>query len=244
MIAPSRSRLSYRDRRSHQKQRFRHVGVALAAVAVYLAVTHLAAAPYRVDSVSLEPTFPPGTRLLVHGYLIRSKDGGLSNPPSRGDVVAIKPPYVAEDGWGRKILNPLVRLVTFQKASLGAGRREGWENPVAFKRVIGIPGDTVHIIDSVAYVRPAGETYFLSEFETSGRGYDITVPQSPEGWTDSLPLSGAMADLTLGPGQYFVLGDNRGASNDSRYWGPLSERDVRGRVLAPYWPLRILGKPR
>lgn len=244
MITSSRSRLSYKDRRSHQKQRFRFVGVVLLVILVYLLFATLAAEPWVLTTDSMKPGYPSGSRVLVHPYWLRNSEGYLTRPPQRGDLVAIKPPYIREESWYYKVLNPIVRMVTFQKVNLGPALKEEWENDRLFKRVIGIPGDTVRLEGSVAYVKGRGDEFFISEFEMSGIGYDLQIPALPEGWTSDLPLSGDMKPVLLGEGEYFVLGDNRDASNDSRYWGPVQARDIRGKAFFSYWPLRSFGKPR
>ncbi len=85
------------------------------------------------------------------------------------------------------------------------------------KRVIGVPGDTVTIsgggVVTVAGVR-------LSEPYIN----DMTNIYGPETWT-------------LTAGQYFVMGDNRGDSSDSRDWGPVPQTDIIGKAEFVYWPL-------
>ena len=87
------------------------------------------------------------------------------------------------------------------------------------KRVIGLPGDTVEGIDGVVYVNgePLEENYL------------------PEGTrTDDLPPT------TVPPDTVFVMGDNRGASKDSRYFGVIPQDDIVGRVFLRMWPLSRL----
>ena len=67
--------------------------------------------------------------------------------------------------------------------------------------------------------------------------YDIQVKNPPEGWKDTYPLSGSLAPLALQPGEYFILGDNRALSNDSRSWGPISEERILGKAVFKYWPI-------
>ena len=83
------------------------------------------------------------------------------------------------------------------------------------KRVIGLPGDEIDIEDGMVFVN--------DEAVEDGR------TTRPRGSTDF--------PLTVPEGGFFVLGDNRGASNDSRSWGFVNSEDIVGRVLARYWPL-------
>lgn len=85
------------------------------------------------------------------------------------------------------------------------------------KRVIGLPGDTVTVaVNGVVTV----DGVTLNEPYVN----DLDNPYPPE-------------TLTLKPGQYFVLGDNRGDSSDSRYWGTLPRHDIVGRADFVYWPI-------
>ncbi len=82
------------------------------------------------------------------------------------------------------------------------------------KRIIAIPGDTVEIQQGRVYVNDS----LLDE------------PYVPE------PPRSTMKRKVMGPDQYFVLGDNRLHSNDSRDWGPVPLENIVGRVLITYWP--------
>ena len=86
------------------------------------------------------------------------------------------------------------------------------------KRVIGLPGEVVEITDGQVYIDgvPLDEPYLP--------GPDRTVLQRRE----------------MGEKEYFVLGDNRRSSNDSRSWGPVPEENVRGKVWVVYWPFSQL----
>jgi len=80
---------------------------------------------------------------------------------------------------------------------------------------VAMPGEVVEIRDGVVYVNQQ----------------PITEP-FPH---DTSPID--MAPMTLGPLAYFVLGDNRSNSNDSRSFGPVSLDQILGRVWLRYWPL-------
>lgn len=87
------------------------------------------------------------------------------------------------------------------------------------KRIIGLPGETVSITGGVVTVTDKGQKEVLKE------PY-IADPGTFSDFTE-----------TLGPGQYFVMGDNRNASFDSRSWGPVPASDIVGLVRLRLWPL-------
>ena len=90
-------------------------------------------------------------------------------------------------------------------------------DPPLIKRVIGQPGDTVEIRDTQVFIngQPLNETY-INEPCNSGRCPD-------ESWT-------------LGPDEFFVMGDNRNRSRDSRVFGPVQRNHIIGEALVRYWP--------
>jgi signal peptidase I len=89
------------------------------------------------------------------------------------------------------------------------------------KRVIGIAGDRVHILDGQVYVNghPLKETYVPGEY------FDYR----------------SMVESTVPPHSYFVLGDHRSLSNDSRDFGPVDESYIYGKAVFVYWPVDKLG---
>ena len=98
------------------------------------------------------------------------------------------------------------------------------------KRVVGVPGDVLSIHDRRLYVN--GE---MSPTECVRRVDGELEPTMPgpdtmEPWSLSSPF-------TVPRGMYFVMGDNRNDSADSRYWGLVSRSQIIGRGLAVYWPI-------
>jgi signal peptidase I len=92
------------------------------------------------------------------------------------------------------------------------------------KRIIGLPGDSVQIVDGAVYVN--GKTLF--------------EPYVPLEYRDhvSLPKESIPAD------KYFVLGDHRSSSNDSRVWGFVDRREIYGKAVFVYWPPDKIGRVR
>jgi signal peptidase I len=86
------------------------------------------------------------------------------------------------------------------------------------KRIIGIPGDSVVVSDTDTYVNGVKQ---IEKFVTH---------QSPR-----------TASTTLGPDEYFVMGDNRAVSYDSRSWGVLKREHIQGRVVMRLYPFNHIG---
>lgn len=91
------------------------------------------------------------------------------------------------------------------------------------KRIVGLPGETLHITDNAVYLvnKDGSETLLPESFVVNkGNGPDRRV--------------------TLGPGEYFVMGDNRPNSSDSRVWGDLPAQDIVGRAFVRLLPFSQL----
>ena len=104
-------------------------------------------------------------------------------------------------------------------------RRCKWLPQAFVKRVIGLPGDTIEIIEGVLHINgePLDEPYLDP---ARCRFMDTRPPR------------------TLGPDEYFVMGDNRDRSNDSRSVGPIRRRAIRGKVICVLFPFRRIRKIR
>lgn len=98
------------------------------------------------------------------------------------------------------------------------------ENPSVYyiKRVISLPGETVDVKDAkIVVTKTNGQTLVLDE---------TYLPK------ESI-LAGNFNDVKLGPNQYFVMGDNRSFSYDSRSWGPVNSSLIIGMVRLRLWPI-------
>lgn len=93
------------------------------------------------------------------------------------------------------------------------------ENRDLVKRIIGLPGERLEIRDGVVLIN----------------GRELVEPYISEPWT------GSMSETTIPPDFYFVMGDNRKASADSRSFGPVNEDDIVGKAMASWWPRENIG---
>jgi signal peptidase I len=223
------------------------VRVIAAAFLLWLVVSRFLASTWRIDSVSMSPTLEPSDRLVVSllAFGPRLPFTSIRLPglgePQRGDLVVVEPPYAATAPAWRRLLEPIAGFFTGQKATLVRDLEGGRVNRFVVKRVIGVPGDTIRLQDFTAAIRPRGASDFTLEAQLIREPFERHIEFAPANWEPSLPFSGSAADITLGAGEYYVLGDNRTSSSDSRSWGPLAEARIIGRVMFRYWPLRSLG---
>jgi signal peptidase I len=89
------------------------------------------------------------------------------------------------------------------------------------KRIIGLPGDTVQIIDGTVYVN----------------GHELDEPYVPADYRDHISMAKEMVPAD----DYFVLGDHRSSSNDSRVWGFVDRGEIYGKAVFVYWPPEKIG---
>lgn len=98
------------------------------------------------------------------------------------------------------------------------------------KRLVGLPGDTLRIVNKQLYVngKPVDDSdYVLHK--------DPEVYQNTPMLDDQHRLRDNFGPVTVPPGNYFCMGDNRDLSYDSRFWGPVPERYLKGRAFVIYW---------
>jgi signal peptidase I len=192
--------------------------VLLLVVAVGLAVTLQAFAvkPYKIPSGSMEPTLHVGDRVLVNRFAHRV----LGHDPKVGDIVVFNPPRGADSP------QPLCG-----DRGQGGGTQTPCGQPTAekssqnfIKRVVAVGGDRLAIRDghAIRNGRRAEEPF------AAACGTDQSTCDFPH-------------EIVVPKGYVFLMGDNRGDSDDSRFWGPVPESWVIGRAFATYWPPSRIG---
>lgn len=95
------------------------------------------------------------------------------------------------------------------------------------KRVIALPGERLLIRDGYVYIN----------------GHRLIEPYLPEAWVvfNNWPVAGSSNGQVIPPNEYFVMGDNRNKSQDSRYFGPIGRDRIDGRAWFRIWPLDHFG---
>ncbi len=114
------------------------------------------------------------------------------------------------------------------------------------KRVIGLPGDHIRLHNKQAYVngRPLRERYVVyrrgdvDPYRDDFPQMDVLNGNVFADWWTQMHKLVRNGELVVPPGDYFVLGDNRDESLDSRYWGFVPRENIIGRPLVIYWSMR------
>ena len=181
------------------------------AVLVAFLVQAFLVKPYRIPSPSMVPTLAVGQRILVNR---------LDTHPHLGSVVVFHPPAGAT-----------AALARCGDPAQGAGRSRLCDRPTAgesgqtfVKRVVGLGGDRLSLRDGVLYRNGARERVAAAQ-PCGDDPQDCNFPDT----------------ITVPRGDYFMMGDNRSISDDSRYWGPVPQRWIVGTVFATYWPPDRIG---
>ena len=100
------------------------------------------------------------------------------------------------------------------------------------KRVIGMPGDTIEIKEGKLYINgQVVEQPFINK--------EILVNKTV--YIDDFTLEGLTGETTVPEGKYFVMGDNRGVSRDSRLIGFIDRSAIEGKAVFTIWPLNRIG---
>lgn len=192
----------------------------LATVVIAVFVITFVVQAFQIPSESMEKTLLIGDYLLVDK--LRYGGGGVSDlfmpyrPIHRGDIIVFLYP-----------LNPSQHFV---------------------KRVVGLPGDRVRLVDRQVYVNGVQlqEPYvqhtrnMRDPFRDDFPRLNVPVPGLNGNWWLQMRKLVEDGQLIVPQGSYFVLGDNRDDSLDSRYWGFVPRENVIGRPLLIYWSVRAL----
>jgi len=189
----------------------------------------------------MTPNLRAGERIIFSSYSIYGLIPGMNIekgylPFRRGNVVMVDMDKGVKAGFLTCVMDWVVRFFTAQKLSLLEQK-----DHLFVKRVIGLPGDEITMTNYVIRVKVKGSAYSLTEFEVADEGYTTDIPQMPALWDSSLPFSGTMDTIVLGPNECFVLSDDRSNTNDSRTWGPVPVRNITGKALFRYWPFTRMG---
>ena len=191
------------------------VVVVAVALGIALVVQAFVVKPYRIPSGSMEPTLAVGERVIVN------RIGNRFATPGVGDIVVFHPPRGADTnecgapGQGPFYEGPKSRLPCERPTATRSDQN-------FIKRIVAGPGDRVSVHDG--HVVRNGVEQRERFIRACGGGPDCDL-----------------GTITIPPDHFFMMGDNRGASDDSRYWGPVPRDWIIGGAFVSYWPPKRVG---
>jgi signal peptidase I len=194
--------------------------VVIVAIALGLAllIQAFAVKPYKIPSGSMEPTLAIEQRVLV------DRVGMHFGDPDVGDIVVFHPPVDASeaDGVGAKC-GPVAHVVTY--GAVACSQPVPKEARVNFiKRIVAGPGDTISIEEGHVTRNGKRESdSYIKPCVTGDPKCNFPMP------------------IKIPPGHWFMMGDNRGESDDSRFWGPVPAKWIIGVAFFTYWPPDRIG---
>jgi len=217
------------DARSSLRGFWEQLSTLVVAVMIALGIRAFVIEPYRIPSGSMFPTLLIGDHLFVNKFVYgiklpftRIRLPGLREP-ERGDVIVFS---VAKRG----------------PQTFPADLRPDLPTEEFVKRIIGIPGDRIEFRDGGVWLNgepvethPLDEKFeddagrLLGEAEVHLGEHRFRILDDPQ---VSLPEPGP---VVVPPGRYFMLGDNRDHSKDSRFWGTVDLAEIKGPAMFLYW---------
>jgi len=214
-VAPSAAR---GHRAAHKTSLVEFIESLLVTVLLALFGTTFIVQAFKIPSQSMEPTLLVGDHVLVNKFIFEGRGAWYEKllpyrSVRRGDIIVFKFPF-----------DDHLHYV---------------------KRVIGLPGDRLRIVNERVYVNgaplaepyvvhdPAGRDPFGDNFPPTER-YFMQVGVRPE-WAEIILDYVQQGELVVPQNRYFVMGDNRDRSLDSRYWGFVDRDAIMGRPMLIYW---------
>jgi signal peptidase I len=189
--------------------------IVVTALVLALAVQAFLVKPYRIPTGSMLPTVGINQRVLVDRLAMDFSS------PHIGDIIVFHPPknynYGCSDANEGENQSGQYAAAACQVA---------WTQPSSqtfIKRVVGLPGDHLSIVNG--HVIRNGVREKDSYIEPCGSDGSCNFPKP----------------IVVPPGDYFMMGDNRGESDDSRFWGPVPDKWIIGVAFFTYWPPDRIG---
>jgi signal peptidase I len=194
--------------------------VLIIAVALGLAlgIQAFIVKPYKIPSGSMEPTLSINQRVLV------DRIGMDFSEPHVGEIAVFHPPEGAE----QEECGPVPHTITLGGEPCSAPVPK--ESSVNFiKRIVAGPGEEMYVKEGHVWHRKAGVGPWVREHDP----YIKACGDNPE---CNFPKP-----VRIPAGHWFMMGDNRGESDDSRFWGPVPTGWIIGQAFFTYWPPDRIG---
>jgi signal peptidase I len=196
------------------------------AIGLALLIQAFVVKPYKIPSGSMIPTLSIGQRILVNR---------LDRHPGLGQIVVFHPPVGAED-FGHECGDTQQGPDSGGTQACDKAVPEEWTSETFVKRVVGLPGDHLKIIRGIVYRNGKPEKLAYTTPQADAAFGYVSCDNTSTNGECNLPKP-----ITVPAGEYYMMGDNRGNSDDSRYWGPVPQKWIIGEAFATYWPIDKIG---
>ena len=228
-----RPQYSYRAQKNKRYRFIKVIIVFLVLYIVYNCLTAFVFSVWVVDNDTMQPGLNSGDRLIFSSFVPPWNISG-SNTLSvkRGSIVLVDMRSETSRKLPLRLLDGIVRFFTAQRISVFSESGQYY-----IKRVIALPGDEISMQNYMFKVKTAGSLFSFTEYELSDIPYHPAIPAIPDHWDNSIPFSGSMDTVILGPDECFVISDDRSNTNDSRTWGAISPSLIKGKAVLRFWPL-------
>ena len=196
----------------------------------------------RALSVAGSPRGRAAPWLAVAAFTVALAGGFVFYQPFRNPTASMEDSLMAGDF----VLVRSLPQITVQGGDLVAFHYPPDRRQVFLKRVVGMPGDRIRMVDKRLYINgsPAEEPYathrtsYMDPFRDNFPGAPPSAGLVSNG-IDMLAHHLHNGEIVVPEGNYFVLGDNRDFSLDSRYWGFVPAADIIGRPVVIYWSKQL-----
>jgi signal peptidase I len=195
------------------------IKIVIIALMINIIIKAFLVRTYTVDSSSMETT------LMVNDKVITEVVTKFFTEPKRGDVIVFVYPETDIANSKQTLRRSPVDYMQYALQFLIKGQLPVDDEIEYVKRIIGLPGDTVDIKNN---------TVFINEVAIEEQYLDDNVFTNIGGSVLSFPF-------TVPEGQYFVMGDNRENSADSRQWGTVPKENIIGKSILIYYPFENMG---
>ncbi|MGH2952984.1 MAG: signal peptidase I [Solirubrobacterales bacterium] len=190
------------------------VVIVALAIGLALAIQQWFVKPFQIPSGSMIPTLDIDERVLVNRF-----SHVMGGDPDIGDIVVFNPPVTAEMDYS----GPRCTAMPNRPDTVCPEPDPRKSDDNFIKRVVAGPGDRLRIENGHPVVNgEIAEENFIRPCRGLG---DCNLRE----------------EITIPPDHYFMMGDNRGASQDSRFWGPVPRDWIIGEAFFTYWPIDKVG---
>ncbi len=213
-----------------------NVEAVLFALVIALFIKTFIVDVYKIPTGSMIPTIEIGDFIVATKFIYGAKIPFTKKrlpavrDPRQGDIIIFLAPYYDPPNVFIQMFTPIVYTLTLGFVNIDP------QPKFYVKRCIGLPGDTVEVINKEVYVNGKRVKGWWPDYHVDPE----TIPPG-----DSLMNNRDFyGPVTVPAHKYFMMGDNRDRSNDSRFWGFVDRTNIYGKSLFRYWPPNRIGAVR